>query len=93
MDTNELIEAIEDAGYTPSSYSGRGMFGARCVSVVLQSGHSAARFGLTLGARLGADAASLRPEEDSLGTGTVVYFPREEWPEGRPDPRDHEDSE
>lgn len=31
MDFNTLIEIIEEAGYTPYSYSGRGMYGDRCV--------------------------------------------------------------
>jgi hypothetical protein len=31
MDFNTLIEIIEEAGYTPYSYSGRGMYGDSCV--------------------------------------------------------------
>jgi len=46
MDAQRLIELLEDAECEPRSYSGRGMYGRRCVAVVPDSysseGHVAA---------------------------------------------------
>ncbi len=39
---NTIVSLLDRAGYTPRSYSGRGICGARCLSVNLSRGHSAA---------------------------------------------------
>jgi hypothetical protein len=93
MDASKLIEALEDAGYEPRSYSGRGMYGRECVGVVT----SGASF--RLGAEVAKSAAYLADDEeeaqavlcdlaelsvatDAMGFDTIVYFPGVDWPEG-----------
>jgi hypothetical protein len=71
MKAETLIETIEATGREVRSYSGRGMYGRRCVGVSLGRG----------------DYGSALPEEgqkrDSLGLGEIVYWPSVAWPEGR----------
>lgn len=94
MDADKLIEILEDAGYEPQSYSGRGMYGKECVGVVVESG----RGGFRLGAELAKSAAYLAEDEedvhtvlselaelsvstDAMGFDVIVYFPGVAWPE------------
>lgn len=91
-----LIEAIEEAGFTARSYSGRGMYGKACVGVHLDQGTDGFTLGFTLAARMACALTSsvdegteclealagLRVEPDSMGRGGIVYFPRMEWPSG-----------
>jgi hypothetical protein len=37
MDYRALVEILEEKGLQPMDYSGRGMYGAHCVAVVLES--------------------------------------------------------
>ena len=41
--SKDFVELLEQAGYEPQSYSGRCMYGARCVSVNIDRGVSAAK--------------------------------------------------
>ena len=79
MNTQEFVNLIASAGFRPKSYSGRGMFGARCVSVNLDT-NAVASFGAMV-------FATASPEEqpfverllgkysmDSMGMGVVLYW-------------------
>lgn len=84
MDSNELIQLIEDAGYEAQSYSGRGMYGKECVGVDVDDD---TEFAVDV-------MATAEPEDketvrallkassvDQLGKGYIVYFPRLAWEE------------
>jgi len=43
MNSDRLIELMEEAGLEPFSYSGRGMCGGRCVALNVERGESAAK--------------------------------------------------
>lgn len=89
-----LIELIEDTGRAAMSYSGRCMYGARCVAidvdrneepllVVAEMAKAAAEDdddGVTLDAFV---YAMQDVRTDALGLGAVVYWPNIAWPEGR----------
>lgn len=70
MTADQLIEKIENSDRKARSYSGRGMFGAQCVAVSL--GREDAGGELPKGA-----------QTESLGKGTIWYWPGIPWPEGR----------
>ena len=82
MNTQDLINLLEDAGYDTHPYSGRGMFGKQCVSV-----QSDERLLLVLSDIVGCiedqmQRAELlrRAQTDQMGTGIVVYWPFAKWP-------------
>jgi hypothetical protein len=66
MQSHSLIESLEDRGFEPTSYSGRGMYRARCVAVILDSPAHLALLGPELFEGL---------EVDQLAQGTVAYWP------------------
>lgn len=78
MTSQELIDLIRSStDHKPRSYSGRAMFGKRCVGFSCRSLGDMAEAASAMGVnfkRLGA-------RTDSLGLGVIVYFPRFEWPE------------
>lgn len=81
----KFIEALEDAGYEPKSYSGRGMFGKCCVSV--SSGGEDENVSAWDVARslwfnnFDEDDLDIpEPRQDQLGLGIVLYWPSYEWP-------------
>lgn len=89
-----LREMIEEAGYAPESYSGRGMNGERCVSVSLDGDNALGTFIADMmgiiavsaetsinGGHNAVIAAFRGMRTDSLGLGIVVYFPRVKWEE------------
>jgi hypothetical protein len=88
-----MTDWLEDAGYQPHSYSGRAMYGRRCVAVTVAPVRA-----LRVGADLVVAALSdLDPDfnplmlaeevadlmggarEDSMGRDVVVYWPDVEW--------------
>jgi hypothetical protein len=72
----KLIDALQNAGYKPRSYSGRGMFGKTCVGVSLDSESD-----LWYMTRELIDIDGLHaPHTDSLGLGIIAYWPRVAWP-------------
>ena len=81
-----FIEVLEDNGYEPRRYSGRGMYGRVCVGAVLPSGTSAFVMGLQVAQEMGEDSiydlAEYGVSEDSLGLDTIIYWPSMGWPEG-----------
>ena len=90
MRTEKLVEALESAGYEPQSYSGRCMYGRRCVGVTVSRDVSAFRLAAELavvflnedlehGPFDVEDLARLRVSEDSMGCDQIIYFPGVEW--------------
>jgi hypothetical protein len=85
MDSQKLIYILEECGYNPHSYSGRFMWGKQCVAI---SGDiEPFDVGFNIGS-LVANSTDMSPSEvldqlewrtDSMGMGTVVYFPNFEW--------------
>ena len=75
------VQAIlEDAGYETDAYSGRGMGGKECLSVSMD-GHIGKLFSDVLGAIEPEDTEAMAKafrgmQQDSMGKGSVVYFPR-----------------
>lgn len=67
--TLDLIDELANHGFKPRDYSGRFMYGKRCVAVVLswQSGY-------------GLEDLPLEGQVwDNLGLDTIVYWPAHEW--------------
>jgi hypothetical protein len=85
---NKLQTILEDAGYDPHSYSGRCMYGQQCLAVTLDSETSAyTLFSDVLEYLISCDedrdelsymvAQAFRgARDDSMGRGSVIYFPR-----------------
>ena len=71
----QLIDALEEHDIEPNlSYSGRGMYGERCVAV-----HCGGRNNVDEDDVLDAVKdipGAQHPASDSLGLGTVLYWPR-----------------
>jgi len=80
-EVNNLIEALEEAGYEPRSYSGRGMYGKCCVSV---SGDDVSEWDIARALWFNnfdqEDLDIPAPRQDQLGLGIVLYWPSFEWP-------------
>ena len=70
---DKIIRIIENAGYEPRSYSGRGMYGKYCLGVDLPEISGLVRLG---GVPL--------PTTDSMGKGIIAYWPRVPPPEENP---------
>lgn len=90
MNAEKLIDALKDAGHTPHSYSGRAMYGRKCVAVTVRRNVSAFRLAaevavalldedITQGPNDVEDLARLSVCEDSMGLDSVVYFPDVKW--------------
>lgn len=88
MDAKKLIEVIESANYEARWYSGRGMYGKDCVGITIPQGVSQFSVGVELAAMfetlgyedLLEDFTCERVAQDSLGMGSIVYFPNVGWP-------------
>ncbi len=88
--SQELIDALIDAGFRASSYSGRGMDGKNCVSVKNASAWAIA-YGL---GRVRPNALNVpHPYIDQLGRNSVLYWPHYEWPKGFEIESDQESNE
>lgn len=86
----ELVMVLEEEGYEPYAYSGRAMYGERCVAVDLQNDQALFRLGMTLGcsARVQEmlfDLDLAQVYVDSMGLGIVVYWRNVPWPQERDD--------
>lgn len=84
-EVQKFIEALEDAGYEPKSYSGRGMFGKDCVSVSGndEDGNRISQWNLARALFYDTedDVGNIpEPRQDQLGLGIVLYWPSYEWP-------------
>jgi hypothetical protein len=71
MTTNELISALEEAGYEWRSYSGRGMCGEECVGVPLDGDSDLWKLARDL-----AEIDVGQPTTDNMGRGLIAYWPR-----------------
>lgn len=79
-----LQEIFEENGENVRSYSGRGMYGKRCLGVALTEGAClGGLFASVLGCLNEDDLSDICLLEafedmqvDSLGKGSIVYFPR-----------------
>ena len=84
--SQKLIEALEEGGWEVRSYSGRGMYGKRCVSVRDgQDGEKASAWEIAkhlFSEQYDGEFDRLpEPQQDQLGLGIVLYWPRYPWPE------------
>jgi|SRR6478752_2189543 len=86
---NQIIEAIENCGETPTDYSGRGMYGKRCLGVVCDN-PMATLLSILDSFASGANELSEvqeliqelgRPQTDSMGLSSILYFPDVKWQE------------
>lgn len=70
-----LRKVIEDLGYETRSYSGRGMYGKKCLGVTIDE--DLIKFVFDLGMACQEEEVE-RPgliRTDQLGLGTIIYFP------------------
>ncbi len=95
MNFSELQEIVEDAGFETQSYSGHGMYGKKCLSFNLESGENELDAFLSIAEAIqsyveshddGLELEDITPhfmgaKSDSMGLGTVIYFPNVEWEE------------
>lgn len=82
-----LSNAIKSQGYTPRSYSGRGMYGKQCLAFSTDDSAITAVAAIVgnirdEGERLEVVEAFEGARSDSMGLGTVIYFPRIAFEEG-----------
>ncbi len=84
----ELLKYVGKDGEVPYSYSGRFMYGARCVAINVERNASAFSLlaGVALAAELdnegdGDDVVRILDDtrQDSMGLDTVLYWPRLKW--------------
>ena len=76
----EAIEILNAEGHQPYSYSGRYMYGKRCVAVNVE--HHKDLFMLDrLFVENGFELDP--PEMDQMGLGYVAYWPSLDWPQER----------
>ncbi len=94
MKAEQFIDLLEYAAPQGSvrSYSGRFMYGKRCVSVNIDRGESLEALcgQLVLDAERdnegdGDEVVRIlrQTRTDNMGLGTVAYWPNIQWPEGR----------
>lgn len=91
-----LCRAIRQTGRRPRSYSGRGMYGARCVGVTIERGEEMELGRDLADYELGEEGERLpRACTDSMGLDVILYWPAVEWTKAcnplAADPEDEED--
>lgn len=89
---NTFAEILEDLGYEPYAYSGRGMYGKRCVAINLSRDQSVWELAASVCQRddnLVLDVGA--PQQDNMGLDIVVYWPR--LPYEAAAPTENEDEE
>lgn len=97
----EIFENIaENAGIELQGYSGRGMYGRECYAISVQDGTAYEMIADLLEACCGdlenceILATFLRnAREDSLGRGSIVYFPSAAWIEDDEEEGDEEEDD
>lgn len=90
---NKLKQLIEDAGYEAISYSGRGMFGNKCIGFECPDviTGTAALFDACMDQNLSSGDLKgdyyllsenfKQSKTDNMGLGYIIYFPNIEWSE------------
>lgn len=86
MNYARLTSLIELAGYAPVAYSGRGMFGKRCVGLTTDSSLQNVLADLVTWMHLTYNTQEIAElirdlRCDSMGRGIVVYWPSVAWQE------------
>ena len=79
MDAEQLIQILEDAGLdVRTDYSGRGMHGRTCVGAVTDDDFTTVLADIVANCEDCEQAAELirTANTDSMGRGTIVYWPR-----------------
>lgn len=80
-----FVEYAVDASLDVASYSGRGMYGKRCVSIRLARGDNPFKAAFEVVREIQHDPELVEficeqeCRQDSLGLGMVIYFPYMEW--------------
>jgi hypothetical protein len=98
-ETQELKELIESAGREPRDYSGRFMYGERCLAFSTEQGEGQFAAFADMLDETGGDlekvevlAKAMRNARvDQLGLGLIIYFPSFEYDEGAEDSEEEED--
>lgn len=95
MDADILIQAIEDADYVARDYSGRNMYGKRCVGFTCDDLFAAGvKLTLAVDEEHREELAELYSQTDSMGRYEIIlYFPGVAWPEGRYHDEEDEDED
>lgn len=101
MDSAKFIKACREtldqmgSDAKVRSYSGRGMYSKQCVGI--ETDESIFKFTVGLCLTLGEEAEQLLdvgdPKSDSMGMGSIIYFPRMEWTDEEEGDEDCEDDE
>lgn len=99
--TKELKDLIEAAGYEARDYSGRAMFGDRCLAFTTEQGTSELRAFADMIDETAGDLEQIEvlskamrnARVDSMGLGLVIYFPAFEYDEQEDDEDDEEGPE
>ena len=79
MESQAFVNLIASAGFRPKSYSGRGMFGKRCVSVNLDRDEETAFAAAVINATQTCDVPAVMQVisdhcKDSMGMGVVLCW-------------------
>ena len=79
MNAQEFVDLIVKSGYSPKSYSGRGMFGERCVSVNLDRNEETKFADAVILASQTRDIPAVMRvisdhSKESMGRGVVLYW-------------------
>jgi hypothetical protein len=79
MESQAFVNLIVSAGFRPKSYSGRGMFGKRCVSVNLDRNEETTFASAVIQATPTRDVSGVMRviadhSKDSMGMGVVLYW-------------------
>ena len=89
MDTKRFIELLNEIEIEPRSYSGRGMYGKKCVGIEVGRGEDLVLLGVRLSDQCYnksevnmleqlLDGGSF--ESDSMGKDNIYYWERIAWP-------------
>lgn len=84
-----IVEAFENCGETVQSYSGRGMYGKRCLGVTCDNPMATLLSMIDSFTSQAGDMGEVqdliqelgRPQTDSMGLSSILYFPDVEWQE------------
>ena len=76
----EAINAVDTEGFGKATdYSGRAMYGARCIGVVVDNPGKLMLLGAELERMEESVEPFLRPRTDNMGYDMIVYWPNYDW--------------